>query len=170
MACSVYGAQYLLEAMFQSGRDEYAIQLMISHTERSWWHMIELGSTMTLEAWDAKFKPNLTWNHAWGSAPANIITRFVLGVRPLEPGYTSVLIAPQLGGLKWAHGKVPTPRGAIFVNVPDGDQPQIEVEIPADVVARVVLPHPSRPTNKTDAPQSFIMENIGPGRHVLKLK
>ena len=34
--------------------------------------MIEVGSTMTLEAWDAKYKPNLTWNHAWGAAPANI--------------------------------------------------------------------------------------------------
>src|SRR5438093_9607275 len=45
MACSVYGAQYLLEALFGVGRDDYAVQLMTARTERSWWHMIELGST-----------------------------------------------------------------------------------------------------------------------------
>ena len=62
--------------------------------------------TMTTEAWDVEFKKNLTWNHALGAAPANIISRFVLGVRPLEPGYARILIAPQPGTLKWVRGKV----------------------------------------------------------------
>ena len=95
MACSVYGAQYLLEAMFKSGKDDYALRLMTAKGERSWPHMIELGSTMTLEAWDAKYKPNLTWNHAWGAAPANILSRFVLGVRPLSPGCRKTSSAPS---------------------------------------------------------------------------
>src|SRR5208282_613429 len=59
MMCNVYGAQYLLEAMFGAGKDDYAIQLMSAKTEHSWWHMIELGSTMTLEAWDSQAKQNL---------------------------------------------------------------------------------------------------------------
>ena len=29
--------------------------------------MIRVGSTITLEAWDNKFKPNQDWNHAWGA-------------------------------------------------------------------------------------------------------
>ena len=57
--------------------------------------MIELGSTMTLEAWDVKYKGNLTWNHAWGAAPANIVPRFLMGVRPLTPGYERILVQPQ---------------------------------------------------------------------------
>jgi hypothetical protein len=136
MACSVYGAQYLLEALFDARRDEYAIGLMTSKDERSWHHMIELGSTMTLEAWDAKYKPNLTWNHAWGAAPANIISRYVLGVRPLEPGYKKILIAPQIGSLKFAKGKVPTPLGAVVVNV---DRQKLEVEVPTGAEADVVI-------------------------------
>ncbi len=68
MACSVYGAQYLLEAMFAADKDEYAIQLMTAKTVHSWWHMMEMGSTMTLEAWDSASKHNLDWNHAWGCA------------------------------------------------------------------------------------------------------
>ena len=73
MACSVYGAQYLLEALYTAGEDNSALNLMRSKGERSWWNMINLGSTITMEAWDAKFKPNLDWNHAWGAVPANMI-------------------------------------------------------------------------------------------------
>jgi Glycogen debranching enzyme len=140
MACSVYGAQYLLEALFNAGRGDAAIQLMTSRDKRSWWHMIELGSTMTLEAWDAQFKPNLTWNHAWGAVPANIITRFVLGVRPLSPGYSEMLIAPELGRLKSAEGKVPTQRGPVNVKVNNGDVFKLEVRLPSGAKTRVQVP------------------------------
>ncbi len=140
MACSVYGAQYLLEALFASGRGNAAIQLMTARTKRSWWHMIELGSTMTLEAWDAEFKKNLTWNHAWGAAPANVLSRFVLGVRPIRPGYSEMLIAPQLGTLNWVRGRVPTPLGPVTVNAANGDVFKIEVSIPRGSKARIQLP------------------------------
>lgn len=137
MACSVYGAQYLLEALYGAGKSVAATKLLASHDERGWWHMLELGSTMTLEAWDAKFKPNLTWNHAWGAAPANILSRFVLGVRPLEPGYRKILIAPQPGGLAMVSGKVPTARGPVKVKVQTGRATRLELDIPAGVTARV---------------------------------
>lgn len=115
MACSVYAAQYLLEALFRAGRDTAALALMTSRSRRSWWHMLAQGSTMTLEAWNERVKPNLTWNHAWGAAPANILARYVLGVRPLEPGYGRMRIAPRLGNLQWVRGTVPTPRGPVTV-------------------------------------------------------
>ena len=47
MATSVYGAQYLLEAMYKSGKADYALSLMNSREERSWFNMIRGGSTMT---------------------------------------------------------------------------------------------------------------------------
>lgn len=175
MACSVYGAQYLLEALFGAGRSDAAVQLMTARTTRSWWHMMELGSTMTLEAWDAKFKPNLTWNHAWGAAPANIISRFVLGVRPLEPGCAKILIAPQPGNLKWARGKVPTAVGPVEVAVENAAIFQVQVEIPPGAKARIVLPR--RPDGKmildgkdisaASDGEALMVEDVGPGRHVL---
>lgn len=140
MACSVYGAQYLLEALFRAGRDEAALQLMTARNERSWWHMIELGSTMTLEAWDEKYKPNLTWNHAWGAAPINIVARYVLGVRPLVSGYTETLIAPQPGTLEWANGSVPTPLGVVEVSFHHKDKFSMEVTIPDGMTAKIKWP------------------------------
>jgi len=47
----------------------------------------------------------------------------VLGVTPLEPGFTKARIAPVLGDLAWAEGAYPTPRGPLRVRherQPDG--------------------------------------------------
>jgi alpha-L-rhamnosidase len=108
MACSVYGAQFLMDALFDNGRGDRALELMTAPGERSWRHMVEdVGTTITLEAWDTKYKPNQDWNHAWGAAPANLLPRKVLGIEPLEPGIAKVMIWPRAGKLAWAKVKVP---------------------------------------------------------------
>jgi hypothetical protein len=129
MACSVYAAQYLLEALFDAGEAEYAISLMNSVAERSWWNMIRSGSTITMEAWDIKYKPNLDWNHAWGSAPANIIPRCLWGIVPTKPGFTAFKVKPQMGPLTESRIKVPTPRGVIEAEYQrkPGKKPQVKV-------------------------------------------
>lgn len=156
MACSVYGAQYLLEALYENGRADYALSLMAAHSNRSWCHMIEQGSTMTLEAWNPRVKPNLTWNHAWGAAPANIISRYLLGVRPLSPGYTQILIAPQPGTLTSMQGQVPTPRGPVGVSWEKSPVARFTIDVPPGTPAQFVLPG--------RAPES-----LAPGRHLIRL-
>lgn len=120
MASSPYFAQYVLEGLFKAGRDEAAIALMASKGERSWLGMMDFGATITMEAWSKKAKANLDMNHAWGAAPVNIISRYVLGVRPLEPGYAKYEVRPQTGRLKYVEGIVPTPAGPVKVKVVDG--------------------------------------------------
>ena len=136
---SVYGAQYLLEALYKSGKDDYALRLMTSHEQRSWFNMIRAGSTMTWEAWDPKFKPNLTWNHAWGAAPANIIARYLVGVAPLTPGYERISIAPQPGTLTTFDAKIPTARGPVKVKFSKAES-SLEIEVPVGTTASVILP------------------------------
>ena len=114
MACSVYFAQYLLEALFEAGRDENAIALMTADGDRSWLGMMAQGSTVTMEAWSLKAKPNQDWNHAWGTPPLNIISRYVLGVVPTSPGFKTYSVRPVRGKLK-PTGTVPTVRGPIKV-------------------------------------------------------
>jgi len=141
MACSVYGSQFLLEGLYEAGEAEHALALMTARDDRSWWNMLQAGTTVTLEAWNWKYKNNLDWNHAWGAAPGNIIPRYLMGVRPLEPGFGRMLIQPQPGALKWARAKVPTIRGTVGVEFErcEGEF-VLEVEIPANCSARVVLP------------------------------
>ena len=45
--------------------------------------------------------------------PTAIMSKFVLGVEPVTPGYKTFLIAPrfEMDGVRWAEGRVPTPCG-----------------------------------------------------------
>jgi hypothetical protein len=141
MACSVYGAQYLLEGLYLSGREDTAMALMTSESSRSWVNMMREGSTITMEAWGIADKPNLDWNHAWGAAPANIISRFVAGVRPLEAGFAKVLIHPQPATLRHFKIQVPTIRGRITVSMDkQASNCTFEITIPANQTAKFVLP------------------------------
>lgn len=142
MACSVYGSQFLLDAIFDGNDAEYGLSLLNSTAERSWYNMVRLGSTISLEAWDNKYKPNLDWNHAWGAAPANLIPRKLMGIEPLEPGFGRIRIKPQPASLKWAEIKHPTLRGEVllsFKNNP-GKSFVLDVSIPANTSAVIYLP------------------------------
>ncbi|PZG00467.1 hydrolase [Micromonospora endophytica] len=140
MRVSVYGAQFLLEALYRAGLGHAAHGLLTSREQFSWLHMIDnLGATIVMEAWDPSIKPNTTFSHAWGSAPANIVPRFVAGVRPLAPGYREVLIAPQPGPLTWLHAKVPTIRGPIEVSLDRRNGFRLTVDLPPNVTGRIDL-------------------------------
>lgn len=178
MACSVYGAQHLLNALYNAGVSEYALELLTSTSERSWGHMIyHIGTTITLEAWDKKYKPNLDWNHAWGSAPANIIPRKLMGIEPLEPGYRKIRIKPQPASLETAEIRLPTIRGDVFLSFKNnpGEPFLLEVNIPANTEAEVYLPLFSANQNVTmnNRPVSFrvqgdfsVIENVGSGNKI----
>ena len=179
MACSVYGAQYLLEGLYNAGRADEAFALLTSQDIRSWFNMLRVGSTITLEAWDNKFKPNQDWNHAWGAVPGNIIPRFLLGVRPLEPGFAKALVRPMPGPLESASSRIPTIRGPIDIairNTP-GKSFQLELSIPVNMTARVEIPLPggkgvvTRDGKRIDVPvvDGFaVIDNVGPGTHVFR--
>ena len=55
--------------------------------------------------------------HAWGASPIYILGKYFLGVRPTKPGYEEYEVRPNLGGLTWMEGSVPTPFGKIEVSV-----------------------------------------------------
>lgn len=141
MACSVYGSQFLLEALYKAGEAEHAFDLMTSIGIRSWLNMLRVGSTMTTEAWDESFKPNLTWNHAWGSAPANITARKLMGIEPMEPTFSSFRICPQPGRLEHASIQVPTIRGNVKCELENNlNSWNMSVSIPGNTEAELWIP------------------------------
>jgi alpha-L-rhamnosidase len=134
MACSVYGSQYLLEGLYRAGEEDYALSLLTATNDRSWWNMIRSGSTITMEAWDMKYKPNSDWNHAGGGAPANIIPGFMWGIQPAEPGFAKAIIKPQPGILKHSKVTVPTIRGSITAEFNDtGKEKEFIISIPGNM-------------------------------------
>ncbi|MEQ8848965.1 family 78 glycoside hydrolase catalytic domain [Botrimarina sp.] len=141
MRCSVYGAQYLLEALFENGAGEAAVDMILAPGDRSWRHMVDSGATITWEAWDRAYKPNLDWNHAWGAAPANLLPRYVLGVEPASPGWKRVRIRPKPSGLSYAKGVVPSPHGPIEIDWQSDESFRMEIKVPEGAVADVFVPH-----------------------------
>lgn len=140
MACSVYGAQYLFEALYMAGEAQYALDLMTNKSDRGWYNMIRLGSTMTFEAWDIKYKDNLDWNHAWGAAPANLIPRYMWGITPSSAGYKSGVMKPQLADLEHSAIAVPTLNGVIHASYTSDDGvKRYTVTLPANMSLRFEL-------------------------------
>ncbi len=180
MACSVYGSQFLLDGIYDANYGKYGLSLLTSKTDRSWFNMIKVGSTITLEAWDNKYKPNQDWNHAWGAAPANIISRKLMGVEPVTPGWSSFVIKPQIGSLKYASITVPTIKGQVkAVYTQATDSFNVELEIPANTWAQVCLPQKNEKKYKvlldgkpisTKKMQRFaVVDKVSSGKHVLEI-
>ncbi|MDR0744224.1 MAG: family 78 glycoside hydrolase catalytic domain, partial [Tannerella sp.] len=141
MACSVYGSQFLMEALYEASDAEYALHMLTKTDDRSWYNMIRAGSTISLEAWDNKYKPNQDWNHAWGAAPANIIPRKLMGVEPLLPGFDKVRIQPQLASLSHAKAAIPTIKGEIRLEIENKDgEYRMLLTTPANMESEVYLP------------------------------
>lgn len=114
MACSVYGAQFLLSALAENGDVEYVLELLRNRSSRSWYQMLKSGATMTAEAWDIRYKSNLDWNHAWGTAPLNVFVRNILGIQPLEAGKYS--IDPKPNSLREIEVYLPVGKGWLYLH------------------------------------------------------
>lgn len=141
MVCSVWGAQFFLEALFRTGHAGRALELMTSDSERGWLNMIHQGATMTMESWSDAMKPAQDWNHPWATAPANLISRHVFGIRPLTPGFDRALVAPAPGGLDQGRITVPTPHGGIAAEFRQRNGCfHLNLDLPAGVSAEVQLP------------------------------
>lgn len=140
MKCSVYGAQFLLDATYEGENGTYGLERMTATDLRGWINMIRVGSTISLEAWDDRYKPNQDWNHAWGAAPANIIPRKLVGVEPIEPGCGRIRIKPQLASLKDVEAIVPTIRGSIEIKISQQNSFLLDVSIPSNVRADIYIP------------------------------
>ena len=54
--------------------------------------------------------------HAWGASPNVEFFRIVLGIDSDAPGFEKIKIAPHLGNLTQAQGKMPHPKGDIVVH------------------------------------------------------
>jgi alpha-L-rhamnosidase len=184
MACSVYGSQHLLDAVYEGENAKYGMELLTATHDRGWAHAIyDVGTTISLEAWDNKYKPNQDWNHAWGAAPANIIPMRVMGIEPLKPGFERIRIKPQPGDLEWAKIVHPTIKGDVQTSFENkqGDRFTMKVELPANSSQNEIwIPFSGNSNYKLTmngeqiearrVRNFLVVENIGSGRYVFELK
>ena len=139
---SPYFNAYVLDAMAAGGHIPEALTWMRAY----WGGMLAEGATSFWESYDLRWPksdPHLALQadgtagyfvsmaHGWSSGPTAWLIENVLGIREPQDGYRSVVIAPNLGGLDWARGTVPTPHGPITLSA--DKQKGIALDLPAGI-------------------------------------
>jgi hypothetical protein len=134
---------FVLDGLFGAGHDQRALDFM----REFWGEMLDRGATTFWEHfgldWPREGVPGRGTSlcHGWSAAPTWALPAWVLGVRPLEPGFARVLISPRPCDLDWAGGDVPTPHGSIHVEWREHEgRLRMDVIVPDGCSARVSLP------------------------------
>lgn len=117
---------YEVEARFRMGDVDGALEL----TRRCFGNMLEKGSATFWELVNPDdgtfsikpFAPGYHHDsmnsscHGWSANILHILSRHLLGITPLEPGFRSVVIEPNPVPTGWIEGTVPVPDGQIHIS------------------------------------------------------
>ncbi len=99
-----YGTADDRRGMAQKLEDHYRI--MLDAGAKTWWEIID-GKQYAAGAGSLC--------HGWSAVPAWYESSILLGVTPLEPGFTRFLLKPYAGKIPFADGRIVTPYGTIRV-------------------------------------------------------
>jgi alpha-L-rhamnosidase len=146
------GVGLLCPVLTEAGYADVAYRLLLNETFPSWGYSIRHGATTIWERWDGwteedGFQTPMmnSFNHYSLGSVAEWLYEYVAGIRPARPGYEHVLIAPSPGPLEWARATYRSVRGPITSAWrQDGDVFRLDVDLPANVTATVVLPDGER--------------------------
>jgi hypothetical protein len=110
---TIYFSFYLMETWEKFGRGD-----LILNRLNFWKDLVKQGLKTPVE------EPGNTRSdcHAWGSHPLFHLHASIAGIRPASPGFRTVRIAPEPGGLPKIVSRTPHPDGFIDLNLtfPDG--------------------------------------------------
>ncbi len=105
---------FLFEALLKKG-ERYA-RKALGRIARIWGDMLVRGATTFWETeaggWDFDRAGSLC--HAWSAVPLYLYMAYVLGIRPIEPGFAKYEISPVPCGLYEVSGKMMLPDGGML--------------------------------------------------------
>jgi alpha-L-rhamnosidase len=143
------GVGLLCPVLTEAGYPELAHRLLRATDFPSWGYSIRHGATTIWERWDGWTEeggfqtPAMnSFNHYSLGSVGAWLYEYVAGIRAAAPGYERVLIAPVPGELEWASARYRSVRGEIgSAWRREGGTFNLEVEIPPNVSATIVLPY-----------------------------
>jgi hypothetical protein len=139
--CSYYFSHYLFDVFARFGRTE----ALARHLTR-WQVMVDQGLRAPIEAPE----PARSDCHGWSSHPVFHMAADVAGIRPGEPGFRSVRVAPVPGPWPDFSCAVPHPGGDVIrVEVRQADQ-RIRIHLPPGVPGTLVWRNRARPLRPGD--------------------
>jgi alpha-L-rhamnosidase len=145
------GTPYFCRVLSDNSRLEEAYALLLKEDFPSWLYQITKGATTIWEHWDG-IKPDGTmwspdmnsFNHYAYGAVGDWLYRTVAGLdtAPESPGYKRIVMRPRPGGgLTHAKAEYMSPYGSASIAWQlDGSTMRVDVLVPHNTTARVVLP------------------------------
>lgn len=143
------GVGHLLPMLAQYGHSETACRVLLQDTYPSWLFQVEHGATTIWERWDG-WTPDKgfedpemnSFNHYSLGSCGEFLMGYIGGIRPLSPGYKTILIEPVIGsGLTWAKTRYDSMHGQIATSWRvNAGKLTLEVTVPANCSATVCIP------------------------------
>lgn len=146
---SIYFIYFILRGLINAGHADQAVNLLLNDDPKDAKTfkaiLDQLHATITPEAWNTHFKPNMTMSHPWGAAPGLTIVQGLLGIVPIEPGFDEFQISIKPGQLKKINALVPCEKGLIDINYTKRDNStKLKIKVPMGSKAKVVIPKNSK--------------------------
>ncbi|WP_459193269.1 family 78 glycoside hydrolase catalytic domain [Halosimplex sp. J119] len=155
--------RWLLDALDRTDRPAAMVDLLTDAEADGWANILDVGGTFTWETWHCRTlepadeRHNRSESHAMGATVLTSIQRTLLGVRVTSPGAATLEIAPPAEGLDEASGRVPTERGPVAVEWErDDDAFALDVTVPWNATATVVLPGDERPLSANEGGDALL--------------
>jgi hypothetical protein len=91
---------------------------VFSRINEDWSKMLYAGagSFWETEQGQADFAYAGSLCHGWSATPAYFFGAYILGVKPLSPGFKTFAVEPVAGEIRQVSGSIPTPSGDIKVS------------------------------------------------------
>lgn len=154
------GTPLALDALVDTGHARLAFDLLLRTDYPSWGYMVRRGATTTWERWngDTGDVSMNSFNHYALGAVCAFLYRRVAGVEPTAPGYRTFRVAPLIDPrIPSAGATVDSPNGRIDIGWRRrGEMATLDLRVPANTQAEIVLPSLKRV--------------VGPGDHVFSFK
>ena len=149
MNCGPYFERWVLEALCIMNKPDQALLRMYSRYK----YQIQSGFTTLWEYLERSFADTppystdsdtyLSLNHAW-NVPNLILSKFIAGVAPETPGWSTYHVLPQEAFLTSVNVKVPTVKGMVQVEIRKNEKLyQIGLTSPPNTSALVGIPKAS---------------------------
>ncbi|SDC18569.1 alpha-L-rhamnosidase-related protein [Niabella drilacis] len=134
---SPYMEKYVFEAMFRMGYEDEAIA---RHKKRLSYMVNHPGFTTLFEGWGigAEGFGGGTVNHAWTGGGLTVLSQFLCGIAPLQPGYKLFQILPQPGSVTRARASVASVAGQITSSFKQSDKTFVLTAVVPDGTRAVV--------------------------------
>lgn len=123
---------WFLKGMFEAGQ----IKAGLDEIKAMYGALLDENYTTCVERWDHENMQDsvddisLSLCHGWSAGAAPLLTEYVLGVKAVEPSYKKIKISPQLCGMQYAEGEVPTVYGMIYVKAM---KERVEYRVPEEI-------------------------------------